>query len=230
MWQILKAEIIYNRIWLIVAYSIALPTLVASKLWGWNIYQINSVQPQAILLTHQMIFFAFLFPLIMGVTNDRRSSKRTRFFAQLVLPARKIGIIYLSIPLLFWVSLVFIYWMLYLIGRSERVDPRLIWFTMTLTGFYCIVTASVLFYDLNYYLRKKNQKLILNILGPVILGGILFFYVFSILPAVTNIKPLNIFMLNLSSSPLGSVILLFIGMLMAVFGLVIFYYRKSYTE
>jgi hypothetical protein len=230
MWRILKAEIIYNKIWLIVAYSIALPTLIISKLWGWNIYQINSAQPQAILLTHQMIFFAFVFPLIMGVTNDRRSSKRTRFFAQLVLPVRKFGLIQIAIPLLFWISLVFIYWMLYLIGHSERVDPHFIWFTMTLTGFYCIVTASVLFYDLNYCLKKKNHKLIMNILGPVIFGGILFFYVFSMLPAVTSIKPLNIFMLNLSSSPLGSVILLFIGMLMVAFGLLIFFNRKSYTE
>jgi hypothetical protein len=230
MWQILKAEIIYNKIYLIIAYSIAIPTLIGSKLWGWNIYQINSAQPQAILLTHQMIFFSFIFPLIMGVTTDRRNSKRTRFFAQLVLPVRKSGIIYIATPLLFWISLVFIYWMLYLMANSECVNPHFIWFTMTLTGFYCIVAASVLFYDLNYCLKKKNQKLIVNILGPIVFGGILFFYVFSMLPAVTNLKPLNIFMHSLSYSPLGSVILLFIGILMVAFGLVIFYHRKSYTE
>jgi len=113
VWRLLKAEMAYNKIFLIVAYIIAVPTLIFSFIWEGGLYQKGTFNSPIVVIFHQMIFMTVLFPIILGVSLDRRSTKRTMFHAQLIHPVRWLGIVYLSLPLLFWFSLVF---MVLLIG------------------------------------------------------------------------------------------------------------------
>ena len=86
MWSLLKAEISYNKIFLIIAYSIAVPTLIFSFIWGGGLYQKGNFPSPIIVLFHQMMFITVLFPIILGVTIDRRNSRRTRFHVLLIHP------------------------------------------------------------------------------------------------------------------------------------------------
>jgi hypothetical protein len=230
VWPLLKAEIAYNKIFLIIAYSIAVPTLIFSFIWGGGIYQKGNFDSPIIVIFHQMIFMIVLFPIILGVTLDRRSSKRTRYHAQLIHPVRYLGIIYLSLPLLFWFSIVFLFWIVYLIVHPGSIEFPLIWQTLSITGLMFVLASGPLYYDLNHCLKGRAVKSILNLLGPILFVGLILLYYAAILPLVRNFSPLNTVMLEFGSSPLGSILFFCTGSIMAVLGIVIVGRRKTYVD
>jgi hypothetical protein len=230
MWRLLKAEIAYNKNFLIVAYCIAVPTLIFSFIWEGGIYQNGNFNSPIIVIFHQMIFMTVLFPIILGVTLDRRKSKRVVFHARLIHPVRYLGIIYLSLPLLFWFSIVFFFWMIYPIVHSGNIESPLIWQTLSITGLMFVLASGPLFYDLNHCLKRKAVKSILNFLGPFLYVVLILFYYAAIIPLVGNFSPINTLMLKFSSSPLGSILFFCTGSILAALGVVIVGRRKSYVE
>jgi hypothetical protein len=230
VWRLLKAEIAYNKIFLIVAYSISIPTLLFSFIWEGGIYQKGNFNSPIIVIFHQMIFMTVLFPIILGVTLDRRSSKRTRYHAQLIHPVRYLGIIYLSLPLLFWFSIVFLFWIVYPIVYSGNVESPFIWQTLSITGLMFVLASGPLYYDLNHCLKGRAVKSILNFLGPMLFVALILLYYAAIIPLVRNFSPINTMMLEFSSSPLGSILFFCTGIIMAVLGVVIVGRRKTYVE
>lgn len=229
MWRILKAEIIYNRILLIVSFMIAIPALFISFIWDDWAFSINQIKSPAVVLVHHVILWAVLF-LLIGAASDKRNSKRVRLHAQLMLPIRQLGMIYVALPILFWFSIVFLIWMIYLIGFPSRVDAFLIWQMVVMTGFIFIAASGPLFYDLNYLAKEKSQKLILNILGPVLFIALLILYFAAILPPVMRNISLSRSLYNFLFSPLGATILILLGIVLIAFGVIIVAHRKSYTE
>ncbi len=230
MWHLLNAEIAYNKIFFIVAYSIAIPTMIFSFIWEGGIYQKGSFNSPIIVIFHQMIFMSVLFPIILGVSLNRRSTKRIMFHAQLVHPVRSLGIVYLSLPLLFWFSLVFIFWIVYPIIHPGDIEAPLVWQTLSITGLMFILASGPLCYDLNHCLKDRAAKSILNILGPALFVGLVLFYYAAITPLVRNFSQVNTAMLEYSSSPLGSILLFCVGTVLAALGIIIVGRRKSYVE
>jgi hypothetical protein len=230
MWRLLKAEIAYNKIFLVIAYSIAVPTLVFSFIWEGGIYQKGNFNSPIIVIFHQMIFMTVLFPIILGVTIDRRGSKRARFHAQLIHPVRYLGIIYLSLTLIFWLSIVFLFWMVYPIVHPGSIESPLIWQTLSITGLMFVLASGPLYYDLNHCLKGGAAKSILNFLGPILFVALVLLYYAAILPLVRNFSPINTMMSEFGSSPLGSILFLCMGSIMATLGIVIIGRRKTYVD
>ncbi|UCC38550.1 MAG: hypothetical protein JSV96_12025 [Candidatus Aminicenantes bacterium] len=230
MWKLLKAEIVYNKVLLSIAYFIAVPTLIGSFIWGGWIFNKSQITGPAIVLVHQVVFYAILFPLIFGTKADRRNSKRTRFHAQLIFPIRQLGMIYIALPVLFWFTIVFLFWMICILVFADRIELYFLWQTLALTGFILIAASSALYHDLNYWLKGKFQKLIINILGPVLFIALLFLYFAAILPPLKQLEPLNRSLYNFVFSPLGAIIFLVLGIIVAAFCVVIVAHRKSYSE
>ncbi|UCE41213.1 MAG: hypothetical protein JSV17_17570 [Candidatus Aminicenantes bacterium] len=230
MWRLLKAEIAYNKNFLIIAYGIAVPTLIFSFIWEGGIYQKGNFNTPIIVIFHQMIFMTVLFPIILGVTIDRRSSKRAMFHALLIHPVRSLGIIYLSLPLFFWFSIVFLFWLIYPIVHEGNVEFPLIWQTLSITGLMFVLASGPLFYDLNHCLKGKAAKLILNFLGPFLYVVLVLFYYAAIIPLLGNFSPINTMMIEFSSSSLGSILFFCTGSILAALGIIIVGRRKSYVE
>jgi hypothetical protein len=190
----------------------------------------NHADPPVVVLFHQILLMTVVFPLVVGISIDRRNTKRARLNAQLISPIWRLGLIYMSIPILFWGSIVFLYGIFFLVGSSSAINSQLIWQTVALTGFMFFAAGISLYPDLKYCLKKKSEIHLANILGPVIGSILALLYYASIMPRVDTIKHLNAVIPNLGSSPAGAIAALAFGILMAVLGIVIVGYRKSYTE
>jgi hypothetical protein len=230
MWNLLKAEISYNRIYLLIAYCIAIPTLILFLILEGGIYRMSHSDPPVVVLFHQILLMTVVFPLVIGIAIDRKNTKRARLNAQLISPIRGLGLIYMSIPILFWLSIVFLYWLFLVVGSSSVIKSQFIWQTVALTGFMFFAAGIALYPDLKYCLKRKSEIHVANILGPVIGTVLALLYYASIMPQVKNIKHLNAVIPDLGSSPVGAIVALAFGILMAVLGIVIVGYRKSYTE
>lgn len=230
MWKLLKAEISYNRIYILIAYGIAIPTLIFSFIWKGGIYRMSHANPPAVVLFHHMLLMTVIFPLVIGIAFDRRNTKRVRLNAQLITPIRILGLIYMSIPILFWLSIVVLYWIFLLAGSSSAFNSQFIWQTVALSGFMFFAAAVTLYPDLKYCFRKKAEAHLANILGPVIGTVLALLYYVSILPQVKDIKHFKAMIPNLGSSPVGAIVALTFGILMAILGNKIVGYRKSYAE
>ncbi len=229
--RLLWAEADYHKIYLAVAYFIALPAMAAAIVFAGGVERVLQT-PNIFLIVSQILLLSLVFPVILGITTDRRGSKRTRLWAQTAVPIRQMAFLILIFPLVYWLSLAGLFWVIYLWETAGRIVIRYAWITLSLTGFVLLAAASVLFYDLNYCLRSRTSRRILNIMGPLGLSiGLILFFIAMLPPdSPTSLPWMRRFMLDFGSTPASALFMFASGAVGAAVGTIIYNRRRSYTE
>lgn len=232
MWELIKAEFSYYRYYVLIAYVMALPPMLGVIMAAGGINNLHLVRANTSVIIILIMLWALILPLIIGISGDRRTSKRTRLFVQLARPLNQLGLLYIVIPLFFWFSFLFLFWIIYLLHHPGGIQVIFVWRSIALTGFVILCVSVVLYPDLNFVVKTRRMRQVLTFLGPVCASAILLLFIFILLPPSTpsGLKPLKAIMLDLGSSALGSIMLILIGALGLIMGLWIFRLRKSYTE
>ena len=222
MWQLLKTELGYNWIHLVVIFFVPLIF----------VYQLSASSEN---LNFLYVLFAFI--TVNNMNTFRIKEKRDRCHAILPLSGKKIALARLgSIVIMPCLVIYVVYISLHLLFREARsvIDLNMI------VGFgilNCLYSAFFVLYDLySAFLRKHSSRIIL---GLVLLGGVfnlLGVFVFiqaknsSGIPSVlTNIIEF-VTRCNPFAGEYGAAKFLVFSLLMALLSITTFGRRRSYIE
>ena len=219
MWQILRAEIEYNKTGLIITYLIiSLFFFGILYLWGEGVYTF---------MPNSAIAFAIAMAA-MGSESDKE--KRDRLYALLPQTLKQHSIVRLLFMLLFQLT-IFCLWLAvyFLINFAE--DPSAIWTMISFNAFVIItITLFAIYGDLGHFLTQKYR----GIFFLVLIGVLLLAYIQQ--PDLNLIRLIEIrhatYMVslykNLLSSPLGAALSSTLCLGVLSLSCLIFTQRKSY--
>jgi hypothetical protein len=167
MWRIIKAELSYNRIYLLSAYVATIGIWIAYALDPAGMFQVFGVPA------------FFLMPALYHFGIKER---RERFLAMLPVPIRRRSLaMLLPFAILFHAN-VLSAWTTQLLRAPEELASEFITLSgvLALNGVtICIVFIIAIRFDLNF--NNRAHRWIANLaLWIVILGGILLFFSFKI--------------------------------------------------
>jgi hypothetical protein len=165
MWRILKAELKYNS-----------STALGAYIFGFLLF-IGSLFPAQKEVRVAIIMFALLCtPMIAGYFGDYRiHQKKDRFHTTLPIPGTHLGIIRLIYPLLFWLSLIVVFYATVFTLSWIRAfgSPRSLDFSwidipsipqmIVLNGWILMINALYLiFSDLDVTSRERTKQLFMK--------------------------------------------------------------------
>jgi len=154
MWKILKAQIQYNKIILIISYLIFLSVYVSFVVQGWQELDNSFPALRAVLMA--MTAMLFLFSII-----KLHREKRDRFHHILTLNIWQLGISRVLQIMAFWFSLLILVLFAFVL-RPSIFDPKILWDLLSLTGFVMVLNAAPFIYrDLSYCFHAKSTKVVL---------------------------------------------------------------------
>lgn len=228
MWKILKAQIQYNKIVLIISYLIFLSVYVSFVVQGWQELDNSFPALRAVLMA--MTAMLLLFSIIKLYRE-----KRDRFHHILMLSIWKLGISRVLPIIAFWFSLLSLVLFAFVL-RPSTFDLKILWDLLSLTGFVLVMNAAPYIYrDLSLCFHDKSKKNVLVILYVLmILAGYLMFMLFVIsAESISLSSDLVLVKKNFSSfinTFIGALIFIFCGIIFTGMSLYIFSKRKTYTE
>lgn len=228
MWKILKAELSYNRVKIILMYLFCAVCFVT--IWIGVKFERNVV-PLTMLI--------MLLPAItICLDSEAKRSKQNRFVLLISRPLRleSIDLARLLIPMVLWITVVILYLAMYefhqSISKNVRTSPSLTQIIF-LNGMVLIIMS--LYYinkDLQTVFTARTPKVFLMMLWIVI-------YIVMLSPPFILSNFLGLFghnlsirelLLNVTVSPNALVILNLIGLLFSFISIILFKYRRSYIE
>lgn len=228
MWQILKAELSYNRVKIISMYLFCAVCFVT--IWIGVKFERNVV-PLTMLI---MVVPA----MTICLDSEGRRAKENRFVFLISRPLglRSIELARLLVPVLLWMTVAMLYLVMHIVyqsvGQDARSSPSFVQIIL-LNG--VILTLMSLYYinkDLRTLLTAKTPKVFIMILWVVIYIVMLsppfilsnFFGVFG-----RNLSTQK-FLLNVSVSSIALVIFNSIGFVLSMISVIVFRNRSSYIE
>lgn len=159
MWQLLKADLMYNKFILIFSYILAVPFLVFS----WEGDGDTSILEKAHFILISMFVLAILVIIIKNSIYSQE--KRTRLFAGLPIPAWQAGISRLFFLIIFWIGMLILFWVTkwFLQPGDTTGDSVIFWGMLYATGAIVIINGLYLMLgDLKYCFglgpRYPNHK------------------------------------------------------------------------
>ena len=219
MWQILKAEISYNRFGLGIAFTIILLFFFATLYF--------SVEGVYTFMPNSVIAFAIAMAA-MGSESDKE--KRDRLYALLPQTLNQHSIVRLLFMLLFQLT-IFCLWLAvyFLINFAE--DPSAIWTMISFNAFVIItITLFAIYGDLGHFLTQKYR----GIFFLVLIGVLLFAYIQQSdlnlirLIEIRHATYMVSLYKNLLSSPFGAALSSILCLGVLSLSCLIFTQRKSY--
>jgi hypothetical protein len=167
MWKMIEADIVYNRVLFILLYSVAFIVVVTNAVIG-NLEEQLSV----------LMFFSVV---VIGVTAgiEEIKSKRIRYFAELPVPVRQLGILRYPVFVFYWVSLMILLWVSSLISHHAQIGLDYLWWILTRTGAVFIWIACMdLSQDFPFCYKTKGPGYILKwtVLLIGVFGGPLVYF------------------------------------------------------
>lgn len=145
MWQLLKADLMYNKFILIISYLLAVPFLLIY--WEWR----GTVPEKARFILISMFVLALLVIIIKNSIYSQE--KRTRLFGELPVPAWRAGISRLFFPIVFWTGMLLLFWVTkwFLHPGDTAGDTVILWGMLYATGAIVIINGLYLMLgDLKY--------------------------------------------------------------------------------
>ncbi len=218
MWNMIKSDIVYNRVLFIFLYSVVFITVVTNAIIG------NQEEQIAILM-----FFSVV---VIGVTAgiEEIKSKRIRFFTGLPVPVRQLGLFRYPVFVAYWASLMILLWLSTLISRQAQIGLDYLWWILTRTGGVFIWIACMdLSQDFPFCYKAKGPGYILKWTALLfgIFGGPFVYF-------VTNVRyqsdPIFSFVSDVFLAPTGAVALFLLSLGLMALSVFIYEMRKSYTE
>ncbi len=228
MWKILKAQIIYNKIVLIVGYLFVLSAFIPFVVQGWQEIDNSFPALRAILMATTAMLFLFN-------TVRMTREKRDRFHHILTLNIWELGISRMLQIIAFWFSVLFLVLFAFVL-RPSIFDLKILWDLLSLTGFVLVLNAAPFIYrDLSLCFHAKSTKVVLVILyALMILAGYLLFMLFVVsAESISLSSELVMMKKNFSSFAdtfRGTVFFNLCGIIFSGISLFVFSKRKTYTE
>ena len=229
MWRLLKAELQYYKIDLILGLSFGLIGMIANVITGWQNPEIDLPGVRS-LMAMGTVFACFL--RLFKYAQD----KKDRQHATLPLPVRQVGVLRLLYIIIIWLGLVVLFWICSSTIRPYRVDT-IIWETLSLTGFIFMANAILFIHrDLYLSLSRRYQKagLMAAYSFIIVLGYVLFYFIFAVsIPYFKFLRQLDPFKDNfktIASSPYAILLSNVLGIGFSIMSVVIYERRRSYIE
>ena len=228
MWKILKAQIIYNKIILIIGFILIVSVFIPFVVQGWQ--EMNNSFPalRAVLLAATAMLFLF------NIVRLQRE-KRDRFHHILPLSNSELAISRLLQIIIFWLSLLFLVLFAFVL-RPSIFDLKILWDLLSLTGFVLVLNAVPFIYrDLSYCFHAKSKKVVLVILyALMILAGYLLFMLFVVSAESISLSDDLVLVKkgfsNFINTFRGAAFFNLCGIILTGISLFVFSKRKTYTE
>jgi hypothetical protein len=230
MWRVLKSEI--QNHWFSLLFFMTGFLIIAVIVFtsGWE-----SAEKDIVGLSSIMFLPAII--LIFSRLSRMIREKFDRFLLLLPLGTWKIGLIRNLFGLMIWLTLLLIFLLGLLVFRFEVFDFSILWYMISLTGFFFVGNSMVLFYrDLSFCFISRYQRLIIGILYVAAIGiAINLFSVSAIqryfpMAPIQTLIPVKMYFAQFSSSISGALFFLFLGILSVLIESWIFMRRRLYLE
>jgi len=203
MWQILKADLSYNKSGFIIAYALAL------------IFQIGEFYTQITIL---MIIF-FIAVGIMGSESDKE--KRDRFHSLLPLPIKKLAFIRMVFVVAFQLGFLAIL-LVKFFNTQFGTNNSAFWSILIANGFILsVINIFIIYTELGFFNTKKYRFILLGIIAIVLIAITLAAY-------QGLFRTFFVTGSNFAKSPLDALIINLISIAMFYFSFALFIRRKSY--
>jgi hypothetical protein len=214
MWEIFKADIVYNRILFSVLYFVIISTAAVNALVGG-----------AENILGQMIFFSIV--AIGAFTGNEQSRyKMGRLGPSLPVPILRVVLGGHLVWICYWISVMLILWLSTLIGARGHLGMDFFWHILAFTGAANTFVAWMgIFFELRFYFLGKFKKFVL--MGAAIFCASLFA---AVCLSVARLDPDLEVIYKFFTSPAGALSLLVCSIVSTIFYFKLYANRKSYTE
>lgn len=228
MWKIIKADFNYHKFVFIVPVTVVLAGLIANLTQGWRQLEHDFQGMRTVMAVATVFIFFFKYVTMIG-------EKRARHNMLLPLKSWQIGLPRLLFTIFIWGAFLILYWATTSTARPYRIDI-IIWDTISLSGLVLIVNAlAFIFLDLNYTNFNKIEKILLMLLYPfLLLCGFIVFFIFGVSDQSWQIfkflLPYKADFSSLSSTAIGAIISLLIGIAATYVSMLVFNRRRTYLQ
>ena len=218
MWEMIKADIAYNRVLFIFLYSVVFIAVITNAILG------N--------LEEQVSILMFFSVVVIGVTAgiEEIKNKRIRFFTGLPIPVNQLGIFRYPVFMAYWASLMILLWLSTLISQQGQIGLDYLWWILTRAGAVFIWIACMnLSQDFPFCYKKKGPGYILK--WMVLLFGV-FGGPFVYFATNARVQP-ELFFSSISEvfiTPTGALGLFLLSLSLMALSVFVYEQRRSYTE
>jgi len=228
MWNIFKAELSYNKTFLIIIFSILTIAFiiftVAGLIDGFTYEMLRALRG---------VMIAVIGVIFLNKNVKQSKEKRDRFYMQITLSAKQTGGIRIIPFGMLWLGMVLLYWLVSMITGNIWSKPFLIWDMFSLTGIVLFYNAYALLYkELTNNINSRYNKVItssLYILLTPVLYSIFLLQTdyFNFIPYFTSLRT-NL--INIYFSFPGSIVILFAGLSLTYLDILLFARSRIYLE
>ena len=218
MWNMIKADISYNRMLFIFLYSVVFVAVAVNAIVGK--------------LEEALATLMFFSVVVIGVTAgiEELKTKQIRFFSGLPIPVRQLGILRYPVFVAYWASLMILLLFSSLLSHQVHVGLDYLWWILTRTGAMFTWIASMnLSQDFPFVYKSRG-------LGYMLKWTVLLFGVFGgpLVYFVTNPRyqpdPFFSLISRVLLTPTGALGLFLLSLGMMALSVVVYEHRRSYTE
>lgn len=187
MWRIIKAEISYNRWFLLLPAVLVLAPIFANLWQGWPHPAYDLVGIRTMMTT--ALGIAGLFILLRFYQE-----KRERRHVLLPVSLTTIGRTRLGILLIIWLSFLACFWAGSATVRPYQVD-LILWHTLALTGFIGVIIAGVfIFRDITVWAAATSWRYLMvggYVLAVCLVYAVWYLFFAAALPYFEFLEPVN---------------------------------------
>lgn len=230
MWKLLKSEIEYQKLGLLLGILFVLFAAIGVLRWGWTSVNRDVPGLSTIMVTTNIVI---LFFRILRMIKE----KSDRVYIQLPQSLQNIAWMRLLFILTFWLASSGIFWIALTIIRPQAIHVSIVWYLLSVTGLMMAANAFPFIHrDLRFYLTGKYQLLILTAIYVVVLMSVTLFFSVSAISRYFPFNPLEpvaqlkMYFDHFAWKPLGSLFFLLTGAGLTLSNLYIFNQRRSYLE
>jgi hypothetical protein len=218
MWNMIKADIAYDRALFIFLYSVVFLAVATNAIVGK--------------LEEALATLMFFSVVLIGITAgiEEMKTKRIRFFAGLPIPVRQLGILRYPLFVAYWVSLMILLWFSTLISQQGHVGLDYLWWILTRTSTVFIWIACMnLSQDFTFFYKTKGPRYILKwtVLLFGVFGGPFVYF-------VTNTRYQSdlifFFVSDIFQNSTGALALFLLSLGLMALSVFVYERRRSYTE
>jgi len=228
MWDIFKAELDYNKNFLIITFSIFIIPFVVFLVVGL-LYGVREESVRAL----RAVMYAAIGVIFLNKNVKHYKEKRDRFCILLPLSIKHIGIIRIVSFVMLWLSMMIIFWIFNFITGPVQPKHLLIWDMFSLTGIVLFYNAfAYLYRDLNNNFPGKSQKITIKLIYIVLVPLLYSLFIFQLeyLRDIGYLGHIRIYLSKIYFSISGSIIVLFLGLGLSFLDIFFFSRSKSYLE
>jgi hypothetical protein len=228
MWNILKADLMNNKLILIIPCGLVFFGMIINVILGWQNVELDLPGVRSLMTTAIIVLIIFNFIKYI-------QEKRVRLISILPLSIKKVAVSRLLYIVFIWTSFLLLYWISSSTAKPYRFNI-IFWDTLSVTGLVLFVNAFPYFFpDFKFSFKEKYKTVVLTILLVLIFFiGYLLIFTFGINKYSWKIfQPLLLLrnmLSSISSTSIGTLIFILIGLGFSALNIFTFERRKSYLE